>query len=78
VRSPRFEVLRRLHAIDATRVHRTMTWMVSFSNLGPRRETAMFRAGSAVNGKHYKASNHPITFHNTEVEKFLEARISAF
>ena len=30
VRSPCFEVLRRLHAIDATRVHRTMPWVVSF------------------------------------------------
>jgi hypothetical protein len=37
-----------------------------------------FIDGSAVNGKHYKAQNHPITFHNSEVEKFLEARISAF
>ena len=28
--SPRFEVLRCLHAIDATRVHLTMKWVVSF------------------------------------------------
>ena len=28
-----------------------------------------------VNGKHYKAQNHPITFHNTEVEKFLEVEL---
>ena len=30
-----------------------------------------FVDGTAINGKHYKAQNHPITFHNTEVEKFL-------
>ena len=30
---------------------------------------------TAVNGKHYKAQNHPITFHNTEVEKFLEVEL---
>ena len=39
VRSPRFEVLRCLHAIDATRVHLTMKWVVSFSisrPFGPR------------------------------------------
>jgi len=49
VRSPRFEVLRCLHAIDATRVHLTMKWVVSFWILrpfGPRRETAMLRAGT--------------------------------
>jgi hypothetical protein len=48
VRSPRFEVLRCLHAIDATRVHLTMKWVVSFSSLrpfGPRRATATRRAG---------------------------------
>jgi len=33
-------VLRRFHAIGATRVHLTMTWVVSFSSL-----TAMPRAG---------------------------------
>ena len=41
VRSRRFEVLRRLHAIDATRVHLTMTWVVSFSisrPFGPNRD----------------------------------------
>ena len=40
VRSPRFEVLRCLHAIDATRVRLTMKWVVSFSILrqfGPSR-----------------------------------------
>ncbi len=48
VRSRRPAVLRCLHAIDATRVHLTMKWVVSFSILrpfGPRRETAMLRAG---------------------------------
>ena len=35
VRSRRPAVLRRLHAIDATRVHLTMTWVVSFSSLRP-------------------------------------------
>ena len=41
VRSRRFEVLRCLHAIDATRVHLTMTWVVSFwilSEFGPNRD----------------------------------------
>ena len=41
-------VLRCLHAVDATRVHLTMKWVVSFSNLrpfGPSRATAMLRAG---------------------------------
>ena len=28
VRSRRFEVLRRLHAIEATRVHQTTSWVV--------------------------------------------------
>ncbi len=47
-RSRRPAVLRRLHAIDATRVHQTRSWVVSFSSLrpfGPRRVTAMLRAG---------------------------------
>ena len=35
VRSPRPAVMRRLHAIDATRVHLTMTWVVSLSILRP-------------------------------------------
>ena len=35
VRSRRPVVWRRLHAIDATRVHLTMTWVVSFSILRP-------------------------------------------
>ena len=35
VRSRRPAVLRCLHAIDATRVHLTMTWVVSFSILRP-------------------------------------------
>ena len=42
-RSRRPAVLRRLHAVDATRVHLTMKWVVSFSNLtpfGPRRCSA--------------------------------------
>jgi hypothetical protein len=47
VRSPRFEVLRCLHAIDATRVHLTMTWVVSFSILSEfgRDPREMLRAG---------------------------------
>ena len=48
VRPRRPAVLRCLHAIDAIRVHLTMTWVVSFSSLrpfGPRRATAMLRAG---------------------------------
>ena len=42
-------VLRCLHAIDATRVHLTMKWVVSFSSLrpfGPSRDTAMLRTGT--------------------------------
>ena len=48
VRSRRPAVLRCLHAIDATRVHQTRSWVVSFSSLrpfGPSRATAMLRAG---------------------------------
>ncbi len=48
VRSRRPAVLRRFHAIDATRFHQTRSWVVSFSSLrpfGPRRKTAMLRAG---------------------------------
>ena len=37
-RSRRFEVWRRLHAVDATRVHLTSMRVVSFSNLGPIRD----------------------------------------
>ena len=40
-RSRRPAVLRRLHAIDATRVHLTMKWVVSLSNsrpFGPNRD----------------------------------------
>ena len=37
MRSPRFKVLRCLHATDATRDHLTMTWVVSFSILRPIR-----------------------------------------
>ena len=51
VRSRRPAVLRRLHAIDATRFHQTRSWVVSFSSLspfGPRRATAMLRAGLLV------------------------------
>ena len=47
----RFSVLRCLHAIDATRVHLTMKWVVSFSSLGrfgPSRDTAMLRAGLSI------------------------------
>ena len=35
VRPRRFEVLGCLHFVDVTRVHLTMTWMVSFSSLRP-------------------------------------------
>ena len=44
-------VLRRLHAIDATRVHQTRSWVVSFPILGPfgpSRATAMLRAGTRL------------------------------
>ena len=53
MRSRRPAVLRRLHAIDATRVHLTMPGVVSFSSLrpfGPRLETAMLRAGFVYSG----------------------------
>ena len=49
--SRRPAVLRRLHAIDATRVHLTMTWVVYFSNsshFGPFLVNTMLRAGDAV------------------------------
>ena len=48
VRTRRPAVLRRLHAIDARRLQERRSWVVSFSILrpfGPRRETAMLRAG---------------------------------
>ena len=44
VRSRRPAVLRRLHAIDATRVRQTRLWVVSFSILrqfGPRRDAPL-------------------------------------
>ena len=50
VRSRRPAVLRRLHAIDATRVHQTRSWVVSFSILrpfGPNRD-APRRAGRSA------------------------------
>ena len=34
-----------------------------------------FVDGSAKNGTHYKASDHAISFHNTEVEKYLEVEL---
>ena len=46
--SRRPAVLCRLHAIEATRFHQTRSWVVYFLILrpfGPRRETAMLRAG---------------------------------
>ena len=49
VRSRRPVVLRRLHAIDATRVHQTRSWVVSFSVLSELdrvRETRWLRAGA--------------------------------
>ena len=49
VRRRRPAVLRRLHAIDATRFHQTRSWVFFFSSLRPfgtRRETAMLRAGA--------------------------------
>jgi D-arabinose 1-dehydrogenase-like Zn-dependent alcohol dehydrogenase len=48
-RSRRFEVLRRLHAVDATRLQESRSWVVCFSNLrpfGPSRATATPRAGA--------------------------------
>ena len=50
VRSRRPVVLWWFHAIDATRVHQTRSWVVSFSSLrpfAPSRATAMLRAGPA-------------------------------
>ena len=54
-RSRRPAVLRRLHAIDATRVHQTRSWVVCFSILrpfGPRQVTAMLRAGATAQIAH--------------------------
>ena len=48
VRSRRPAVRRRLHTINATRVHQTRSWVVSFlisRPFGPRRATPMPRAG---------------------------------
>ena len=48
VRARRPAVLRCLHAIDARRLQERMSWLVSFSNLGPigpSRATATPRAG---------------------------------
>ena len=48
VRSRRPAVLRCLHAIDATRLHQTRVWVVSFlflRSFGPSRVTVMLRAG---------------------------------
>ena len=50
VRSRRPVVLWCLHFFNTTRVHLTMTWVVSFSSLrpfGPSRDTAMLRAGTS-------------------------------
>ena len=51
VRSPRFEVLRWFPFVDVTRVHLTMTWVVSISILrpfGPFPVNTMLRAGSSA------------------------------
>ena len=54
VRSRRPAVLRSLHAVDATRVRQTRSWVVSFFILrpfGPSRETTMlWRATRRVDG----------------------------
>jgi len=53
VRSRRPAVLRRFHAIDARRLRESRRWVVSFSILrpfGPRRATAMLRAGAERSG----------------------------
>ncbi len=50
VRSRRFEVLRCLHFTHTTRVHRTRSWVVPFSNsrpFGPFPVNTMLRAGSS-------------------------------
>ena len=49
VRSRRPVVWRRLHAIDATRIHQTRSWVVSFSisrPFGPRRASASIESRS--------------------------------
>jgi hypothetical protein len=51
VRSPRFDVLRRLHAIDATRLHQTRSGVVSFSSL------SAFRARSRLDMSHTGGSH---------------------
>ena len=47
VRSPRFEVLRCFHFVDVTRVHLTMSWVVSFSSLMLRAGCSRVRRGGS-------------------------------
>ena len=57
MRSRRPAVLRRLHAVDATRFHQTRSWVVSFSNsrpFGPSRETAAPRRCDVIMKSFYR------------------------
>ena len=80
--SPRFEVWRRLHAIDATRVHLTMAWVVSFPNsshFGPRRATATRRAGwrrarDPVHKSNCRGASPPLLNHGSHAIDATPAR----
>ena len=64
VRSPRFEVLRRLHFLGWTRGHRTMTWVVSLSNLSEMRRAGHRRllAGRGVEAEVDEAGGREALF----------------
>ena len=62
VRPRRPVVLWWFHSVDVTRVHLTMPWVVSFSSLrpfGPRRATAMLRAGEREGTAGERVAGHP-------------------
>ena len=62
VRSRRPAVMRSLHAVDATRVHQTRSWMVSFSSLrpfGPNRDAPRRCSSTARAASLYATSASP-------------------
>jgi magnesium chelatase subunit H len=73
--SPRFEVLRGLHAVDATRLHERRRWVVSFPILSefgrdaPRRSTDMFKAA---------LSTVDVTFQNLDSSEISISDVSHY